>query len=260
MGIETELDGIPAEGIGGLRIGVSPLELAAGGIRRNPIAIRRVVFPDERVDHPEEADPKRVLPEAVAYEVTRLLRDNITGGTGTAAYTGCGGQAGKTGTTDNYTDAWFAGYQPNLATAVWVGYPESNDIEMTSVHGTTVFGGTFPAQIWNSLYVNGEVPCEEVPTPESSVSWAPYYGKFTQEGGSSSEDSYSEEEDGTESEEERRGKDATGGYDPDAYAPGAGQEPTPVPDPAPAPTPTPTPAPGGGGGGGTATGGVGPAG
>jgi penicillin-binding protein 1A len=259
MGIETELDGIPAEGIGGLRIGVSPLELsnayatlASGGIHRNPIAIRRVIFPDERVDHPEEADPKRVLPEAVAYEVTQLLRDNITGGTGTSAYTGCGGQAGKTGTTDNYTDAWFAGYQPNLATAVWVGYPESNDIEMTSVHGTTVFGGTFPAQIWNSLYVGGEIPCEEFEAPESSVSWAPYYGKYTQSGGSSDYEYESAPGDSKEeSEAERKGKEATGGYDPDAYAPGAGQEPTPAPSP-------PAPSGGGGGtGGGAATGGVG---
>lgn len=261
MGIETELDGIPAEGIGGLRIGVSPLELAAayatladGGVRRDPVAIRRVVFPDGRVDHPEQADPKRVLPEAVAYEVTQLLRDNITGGTGTAAYTGCGGQAGKTGTTDNYTDAWFAGYQPNLATAVWVGYPQSNDIEMTSVHGTTVFGGTFPAQIWSSLYSGGEVPCEEFEAPEGSVSWAPYHGKFTRAGPSSDDGSLSEED---EDEAEKKGKKATGGYDPGEYAPGAGQEPTPAPSPAPS---------GGGGGGkagiggGTPTGGVGPAG
>ncbi len=84
--------------------------------------------------------------------MTRLLHDNITEGTGTAAYTGCAGQAGKTGTTDEYTDAWFAGYQPNLATVVWVGYPESNEISMSSVHGMIVFGGTFPAEIWHSLY------------------------------------------------------------------------------------------------------------
>jgi penicillin-binding protein 1A len=259
MGIETELDGIPAEGIGGLRIGVSPLEmssayatLAAGGIRRNPIAIRRVEFPSGRVDHPEQADPQRVVPEGVAYEVTQLLRDNITGGTGTAAYTGCGGQAGKTGTTDNYTDAWFAGYQPNLATVVWVGYPQSNEIEMTSVHGTTVFGGTFPAEIWHSLYINGEIPCEEFEEPETPVSWAPFYGKYTQAGGYSG-DSYSEEpEEELSDEEKRKGQEATGGYDPDAYAPGAGQE------PAPAPAPSPPPAAGGGSvGGGTATGGVG---
>jgi penicillin-binding protein 1A len=263
MGIETELDGIPAEGIGGLRIGVSPLEmsaayatLAAGGIRRNPIAIRRVEFPSGRVDHPEQAEPKRVVPEGVAYEVTQLLRDNITGGTGTAAYTGCGGQAGKTGTTDNYTDAWFAGYQPNLATVVWVGYPQSNEIEMTSVHGTTVFGGTFPAEIWHSLYTNGEVPCEEFEEPETPVSWAPFYGKYTEAGGGSA-DYYSEEAEGEElsDDEKRKGEEATGGYDPDAYAPGAGQEPTQAPEP----EPSAPPAAGGGGsvGGGAATGGVG---
>jgi penicillin-binding protein 1A len=263
MGITTELDGIPAEGIGGLRIGVSPLEmsaayatLASGGIRRNPVAITRVVFPGGKVDRPERADPKRVLPEAVAYEVTRLLHDNITGGTGTAAYTGCAGQAGKTGTTDNYTDAWFAGYQPNLSTVVWVGYPQSNDIEMVSVHGTTVFGGTFPAQIWNSLYVNGEVPCEEFEEPDTPISWAPYYGKYTQSGGSYDDSYYEggEEPEEEETEAERKGKEATGGYDPGAYAPGAGQEPTPAPEAA-----SPPPSTGGGGsiGGAAETGGVG---
>ncbi len=243
MGIESPLDGIPAEGIGGLRIGVSPLEmadayatLAAGGIHRNPIAIERVVFPSGRVEEPEKPQPRRVVPEAVAYEVWRLLHDNITEGTGTAAYTGCPGQGGKTGTTDNYTDAWFAGFQPNLATAVWVGYPESNEIEMTSVHGTTVFGGTFPADIWHSLYANAEVPCEEFDEPKEPVSWAPYYGSFTAAAPSSGgPDSDFEAEDGEgESEAERLGKEATGGYDPDAYAPGAGQEPTPVPPPPPA--------------------------
>ncbi|MET0306875.1 MAG: transglycosylase domain-containing protein [Solirubrobacterales bacterium] len=243
MGIESPLDGIPAEGIGGLRIGVSPLEmadayatLAAGGIHRNPIAIERVVFPGGRVDKPQRPAPRRVVPEAVAYEVWRLLHDNITEGTGTAAYTGCPGQGGKTGTTDNYTDAWFAGFQPNLATAVWVGYPESNEIEMTSVHGTTVFGGTFPAEIWHSLYAGGEVPCEEFDEPKEPVSWAPFYGSFTA-GAPSSDgpDSDFEAEEGEgESEAERLGKEATGGYDPDAYAPGAGQEPTPVPPPPPA--------------------------
>ncbi|MEP9053098.1 penicillin-binding transpeptidase domain-containing protein, partial [Enterobacter hormaechei] len=94
----------------------SPLELtsayatlAGGGIHRPPVAIRKIEFPGGDVDRPERGKPRRVLPEAVAYEVTQILRDNITEGTGTAAYTGCGGQAGKTGTTDDYTDAWFAG-------------------------------------------------------------------------------------------------------------------------------------------------------
>ena len=242
LGIESPLDGIPAEGIGGLRIGVSPLEmadayatLAAGGIHRNPIAIRRVVFPGGKTDRPERADPRRVVPEAVAYEVWRLLHDNITEGTGTAAYTGCPGQGGKTGTTDNFTDAWFAGIQPNLATVVWVGYPQSNAIEMTSVHGSTVYGGTFPAEIWHSLYADAEVPCEEFEQPKRPVSWAPFYGTYTAGAPRSrgAGDGF-EAKEGGESEAERLGKEATGGYDPDAYAPGVGQEPTPVPPPPPA--------------------------
>ena len=153
-------------------------------------------------------------------------------GTGTAAYTGCAGQGGKTGTTDNFTDAWFAGVQPNLATVVWVGYPQSNAIEMTSVHGITVYGGTFPAEIWHSLYAGAEVPCEEFHEPKTPISWAPYFGRFTAaapSGGVSSAGG----EGGAESEAERLGREATGGYDPNAYAPGVGQEPTPVPPPPP---------------------------
>jgi penicillin-binding protein 1A len=237
MGITTPLDGIPAEGIGGLRLGVSPLELtdayatlASGGIHRDPIAIEEVVFPSGRVERPERPQPRRVLSAAVAWEVTRLLHDNITEGTGTAAYTGCGGQAGKTGTTDEYTDAWFSGYQPNLATAVWVGYPESNDVSMSSVHGITVFGGTFPAEIWHSLYSEAGVTCDEFTEPEQAISWSPYYGRFAQAspaaGGAG---------DGNRGSDEPPppGTDAVGGYDPNAYAPGAGQEPAPLPPPPP---------------------------
>jgi len=241
LGIVSPLDGIPAEGIGGLRIGVSPLEmadayatLAAGGIRHDPVAIKRVVFPGGKTERPDRDPPRRVVSEAVAYEVTRLLHDNITEGTGTAAYTGCAGQAGKTGTTDRETDAWFAGFQPNLASVVWVGYPQSNAIEMTSVHGITVFGGTFPAEIWHGLYSGGEVPCEEFEQPEHPIEWAPFYGQFTAAAPSvHGKGVYGAAEDEAERAREL-GEEATGGYNPDAYAPGAGQEPTPVPPPPPA--------------------------
>ncbi len=257
MGITTKLDGIPAEGIGGLRIGVSPLELAdayatlaSGGIHHNPVAIRKVVFPGGRVEHPESAEPRRVISKAVAYQVTRLLHDNITEGTGTAAYTGCAGQAGKTGTTDSYTDAWFAGYQPNLATAVWVGYPQSNDISMTSVHGIIVFGGTFPAEIWHSLYAGGGVPCEEFSAPAQKIVWAPFFGRFSspppgsgRAGGSGAGGSGNPPP----------GSAAVGGYNPDAYEPGVGQKPAPVPPPLP-PAPSPSPSGGAGVGRGNPTG------
>jgi penicillin-binding protein 1A len=260
MGITSPLDGIPAEGIGGLRIGVSPLEmadayatLAAGGVHRNPVAIRRVVFPGGKVGEAEKPEPKRVVSEAVAYEVTRLLHDNITEGTGTAAYTGCEGQAGKTGTTDGLTDAWFAGYQPNMATVVWVGYPESNEIEMTSVHGISVFGGTFPAEIWNSVYSNGEIPCEEFEQPDEEVRWAPYFGRFTQTrpAGNSLSDAAAGREG------ELPGQDYVGGYDPNAYAPGVGQEPYAPSSPAPTPPPPTSPGAETEVGGGSPTGGGG---
>ena len=239
MGIESPLDGIPAEGIGGLRVGVSPLEmadayatLAAGGVHRNPVAVRRVVFPGGRAGHPERAEPRRVVSAPVAYQVWRLLHDNIVEGTGTAAYTGCPGQGGKTGTTDNFTDAWFAGFQPNLATVAWVGYPRSNAIEMTDVHGQTVYGGTFPAEIWHSLYSGAEVPCEEFSEPAQPISWAPFYGRYTASAPSRGGSGFKAKRGGG-GEAERLGREATGGYNPNAYAPGVGQEPTHVPPPPP---------------------------
>jgi penicillin-binding protein 1A len=240
MGITTHLEGLPAEGIGGLKYGVSPLELsdayatlAAGGIRHRPVAIAKVVRPGGKVEHPQGPEPKRVISPAVAWQVTRLLRDNITEGTGVAAYTGCVGQAGKTGTTDNETDAWFSGYQPNLATAVWVGYPESNAISMTDVHGITVFGGTFPAEIWHSLYADAGVPCHEFHEPKDQIEWAPGYGAHTAAAPGSEAAKKKAKGKGGESEEELPGQGSVGGYNPNAYAPGAGQEAAPLPPPLP---------------------------
>ncbi len=268
MGITTRLQGVPAEGIGGLRYGVSPLELsdayatlAAGGVRRRPVAIDKVVLPGGKVEHPQAPRPRRVLSPAVAWQVTRLLRDNITEGTGTAAYTGCVGQAGKTGTTDQYTDAWFSGYQPNLATAVWVGYPESNAISMSDVHGRIVFGGTYPAEIWHSLYAEAGVPCEEFHEPEAQVEWGPGFGAHTVPAPGSAAARRKKRHGGAgggAGAEELPGQSSVGGYDPNAYAPGAGQEPAPLPPPLPPADGGPEPGVGGGeaaGGGGQEAGG-----
>src|SRR5256714_41481 len=154
LGIRTHLDGIPSEGLGGLRLGVSPLEmssayatLAAGGMYSEPRAIRRVGFPDGKVDDLGKPKRHRVISDGIAYEATKILEMNIQRGTGTAANYGCPA-AGKTGTTDNFNDAWFVGYTPSMATSVWVGYPNALT-EMRSVHGIAVAGGTFPAQIWH---------------------------------------------------------------------------------------------------------------
>jgi penicillin-binding protein 1A len=189
LGITTKLDGVPSEGLGGLRVGVSPLEmanayatLASGGIRNEPKAILKVEFPDGTTDDLGKPKRKRVLPDGVAYEVTRILEENVQRGTGKNANIGCPA-AGKTGTTDNFNDAWFAGYTPRLASAVWVGYPNALR-EMRGVHGIDVAGGTFPAQIW-SEYMRAATGgrCAGFRRPTEPVRFSPFYGKYAKRGG-----------------------------------------------------------------------------
>jgi penicillin-binding protein 1A len=232
LGVNTKLDGYPAETLGGLTIGVSPLEMAGayatianGGVRHEPTAIDKVVFPNGDEDRPGRSKPVRVLTEPAAYEITKILHGNITGGTGTGAYTGCGGQAGKTGTTDNQVDAWFVGYQPNLATATWVGYPESNDIS------TGLDGGSVPASIWGSFYSGAGIPCEETPVPSEPMIWGDFAGNYTVSAGASS--AYDPEAEPTTEEDGNGESNGQSG----AYAPGVGQDPAGSPAPAPAPTP-----------------------
>jgi penicillin-binding protein 1A len=254
MGITTELDGIPAETLGGLRLGVSPLEmadayatLASGGVHHKAIAIRKVTFPDGHVDDVGEPEANRVFTDGVAWEVTQILEDNVAEGTGTAAGTGCGDQAGKTGTTDDYNDAMFIGYTPPLATAVWVGYPDALQ-SMYSVHGIAVAGGTFPAEIWHSYMETAldKYGCETFPEPENPVDWIPFHGTFT----SDSSGSYCSSSSGSSAggyscapvEPIAPEKD-NGDKNKGAYAPGVGQKPLPSPKPQPQPEPEPPPPP-----------------
>jgi len=192
MGITTHLDGYPAEGLGGLRLGVSPLELtnayatiASGGIRHKPIAVRKVVFPDGRSEDLGKPQGKRVFSPAVTYEATKILHQNTLAGTGTAANYGCPA-AGKTGTVDNFTDAWFIGFTPKLTSGVWVGYPNFK-VPMTSVHGIQVAGGTFPAQIWHD-YMNSAhgSDCSDFTAPNEAFVSQPFFGRYSHTGSSGS--------------------------------------------------------------------------
>ena len=153
LGITTPVAAVPAIALGGLKTGVSPLEmadayasLAASGTRAQPTGLLSVKDPSgtELLD----AAPKtsRAVSSAVAWLTTDILRGVIEHGTGQAADIGRPA-AGKTGTTTNYRDAWFAGYTPDLAAAVWVGYPDGTTA-MTDVRGAPVTGGTLPARIW----------------------------------------------------------------------------------------------------------------
>src|SRR5581483_5581488 len=149
LGITSPLDGIPAEGIGGLRIGVTPLEqadayatFADGGVHHPATAIAKVVFPNGKTDVPDAGAATRAISDGIAYEVTSILKGVLTQGTG-AGYTSFGcPAAGKTGTTEGESDAWFVGYTPRLSTAVWGGHPLSRAL--------TGFGGPTAGPIWRA--------------------------------------------------------------------------------------------------------------
>jgi penicillin-binding protein 1A len=188
MGVTTQLDGLPAEGLGGLRLGVSPLEmadayatLASGGVHHKPTAIVKVEFPDGKVDDLGKVKGNRVMTDGQAAEVTKVLKQNIQAGTGVNANYGCPA-AGKTGTTDNFTDAWFVGYEPHLTTAVWVGYPNAL-VQMRSVHGIEVQGASFPAEIWHDfMNVAHHGYCSDFPAPTTPFVASPFYGKYSKQG------------------------------------------------------------------------------
>jgi penicillin-binding protein 1A len=172
LGVRSPLDAdgafVPSIGLGAMD--VSPLDmasayatLAAGGIYSEPMAIRKVVLPTGEDKEAGWGKPKRqrVISDGVAYTVTRILEQNIDYGTGVGADYGHPA-AGKTGTTEEWSDAWFCGYTPRLGTTVWVGYPKGK-ISMESVHGIPVTGGSFPAQIWRlfmSSAIGGLDPVE----------------------------------------------------------------------------------------------------
>lgn len=185
LGIETPLDGLPAEGLGGLGAGVSPLELtrayttfASGGERLDLSSIASVDLPggEKRVLTSRVSD--KVYKDGETWQVTRILQRNIKEGTGTKARIGCPA-AGKTGTTDDFRDAWFAGYTPRLTTVVWVGYPHRS-ASMTDVHGIKVAGGTFPAQIWHDyMSVAKGRFCGRFAKPEEKPDLGPYCGRLS---------------------------------------------------------------------------------
>jgi len=188
LGIRTPLDDkgayVPSMGLGS-RV-VTPMDmasaystLAAGGIYSKPMAIRKVVLAGGKAD--TEAgwgvpQRQRVIPDWVAAEVVRILEENMTSGTGVGANFG-GTSAGKTGTTDNYADAWFCGFTPSLTSIVWIGYPRG-EIPMLSVHGISVSGPTFPAEIWR-LFMERAIHFAPFPTEFPSAKSGPVWQSHT---------------------------------------------------------------------------------
>jgi penicillin-binding protein 1A len=165
MGIQTPLSTNPAMVLGGLEQGVTPLEmafaystLANDGVRRSgelaaydmgPVGIQSVDNPDGG-DETNELLTERVFDEEIAIEAQTLLAGVLESGTATAAQIGVPAW-GKTGTTENYGDAWFVGSTDQCTTAVWVGYPDEVRPMKTEYNGGPVTGGSYPAEIWQSF-------------------------------------------------------------------------------------------------------------
>ena len=262
MGVRTKVSENPAMTLGGLKEGVTPLELAYAyttlanhGVRvsgslasspMGPVAIDSVTS-DGRDDH-NDRKTERVFPAKVGQVAEGMLAGVVQGGTGKAAQIG-EFAAGKTGTTENYGDAWFVGYNRQMTVAVWVGYPDGLKQMQTEYRGGPVAGGTYPTEIWHDFMTSfitvrdrrdaergrkreteeaPSAPSTPVPVPQQEQSAAP-------------------------------AETPQGDQAPEQDTPDQGPQRTPAPrqpstpaqpqQPAPqAPAQTPTPAPGAGGG------------
>jgi penicillin-binding protein 1A len=187
MGIKAKLFGFPAEGLGAVKHGVSPLEMAnayatiaSGGWRNRVTGVRKVCFPKSRGGYDckdQKIHRHKAFDDGVTAEATRILKMNVEQGTGTKAQYGCPA-AGKTGTVDDFTDAWFVGYTQRLSTAVWVGHATDR-----RTLGPGAAGGEVAAPIWGQyMKVAHGSYCGDFPAPKHPFQSAPFFGTYSKTG------------------------------------------------------------------------------
>jgi len=176
MGITAPLDAVPSITLGVEEVSTLDMASAFGtlandGAHCEPFAVARVTLPDgTKLYQHKPACTQAIAPE-IAHQITAMLEKVICCGTGTAAG-GIGRPvAGKTGTAQDYTNVYFAGYTPQVATAVWIGFP-SGQVPMDSYYGGSVFGGTLAAPIWHAFMVRATagMPVEGFPAPPQQES------------------------------------------------------------------------------------------
>jgi penicillin-binding protein 1A len=246
MGIRSRLFSYPSEGLGA--VGVSPLEMAnayatiaSGGYRNRAVGITKVILSDGKVDTRHwKPHRTKVFTDGQTMEAIKAMQANAQRGTGRASQFGCDSVAGKTGTTNDFTDAWFDGMVPGLTTAVWVGYPKTT-ASMYSVHGIEVFGGTFPTQIWHDFMSQVVKKCDPWPTPKEPFVAQPFFGRYSSTGapsGGTDSGTYVSPQTGTPASPTTTaptgtGQQGTGGqkYPPDQYASPPQQAPQTQPPP-----------------------------
>jgi penicillin-binding protein 1A len=223
MGITSELQGVYAEALGGTSTCCTVLEmsnayatLANGGVHHDPTAITKVVFPNGKVDKPEDSEGTRVISDGVAYTVANVMEGTLDFGTAQGYdLPGCTA-AGKTGTTEEQSDAWFVGYTPDVSTAVWTGNPDAR----TPLPG---YGATLSAPVWQDyMEVAATKGCRDFPAPKDPADLSAYSGSSAST--TSTYDTTSTTTDPaatTSTTSAPTGGDTNGdGYPDNAYAPG----------------------------------------
>lgn len=172
MGVESRLPTFPSIALGSAEVSV--LDMAAAyatianhGTAIEPTTISRIRLSNGSVIEPNQRRVSRAMSPGNAFLLSKTLERVIQQGTGRLADIGRPA-AGKTGTTNDFADAWFVGFTPDLATAVWVGYPQGR-IPLRGIHGGDVFGGTLPALIWRSfmLAAHRDLPVRAFRLPAS---------------------------------------------------------------------------------------------
>ncbi|HEX6903212.1 MAG TPA: PBP1A family penicillin-binding protein [Thermoanaerobaculia bacterium] len=152
LGIEGEIDPVPAMSLGAFEM--TPLEmagtyatLAAGGIRPPVHSLAAVIDPEgEPVLGDDLPSPRRVVPQHAAWLVTSVLQGVVEHGTGAAARVQ-GHLAGKTGTTNDRRDSWFAGYSPDRVTVVWVGYDDNSPTSLSGARAALPIWSRFTSAV-----------------------------------------------------------------------------------------------------------------
>ena len=143
--------------------------LADGGAHVAPTPVVTITTPDGKVLFQARANPKQVVNPAIVTVADGILQKVVLYGTGAAANIGRP-QIGKTGTAQNYSDAWFVGAVPQLVAAVWVGFPQGQvSMQFPTTRISPVYGGTWPAQIWRAFMVNATHNLPVKPFPTSNV-------------------------------------------------------------------------------------------
>jgi penicillin-binding protein 1A len=146
------------------------------GVHVPPVMVTKITTADGTIIYESEHKPTKAIDVGVADTVTSVLQQVIQRGTGTAAQEPFP-VAGKTGTGEDYKNAWFCGYTTTLATAVWVGFPDAEVKMSPPTTSITVYGGTWPAQIWQrfmaAAYANGPPGDFAAPPPPTTTTTVP---------------------------------------------------------------------------------------